>query len=273
MAAPPLGPNCETCGKEHEDGEDCEFVEVSEEDIKPQRFVGSSYQACNYAFCRTRGRHAIKVCPELNHRCERCLFRSHSKISNRCNQVQANLATFEAAAMHGYITKNRMRNWGAANGFFPVIRLAQRHHIAAHGGYARLVSLSLDDAEELVDKADKTHNRWVGAEPLSTQYAVEETFTRTKFNKELSEAYKHHYALGNQYAARLRVPPQQVGKAQTKDIAATGRLLRDHVYNQPPIELRHLTLGKSCTRCGRENKGNCAIGTAVLSGCSSGCSH
>jgi hypothetical protein len=63
MAAPPLGPNCETCGKEQEDGKNCEFVEISEEDIiKPQRFVGSSYQACNYPFCVTRGRHTIKVC-------------------------------------------------------------------------------------------------------------------------------------------------------------------------------------------------------------------
>ncbi len=124
-----------------------------------------------------------------------------------------------------------------------------------------------------MDEADKTHDRWVGAEPISTQYAVEETFTRTKFNKELSGAYKHHYALGNQYAARLRVPPQQVGKAQRKDIAATGRLLRDHVYDQPPIKLRLLTIGNSCTRCGRENEGSCAIGAAIPSGCASGCSH
>jgi hypothetical protein len=143
-----------------------------------------------------------------------------------------------------------MRNWGAANGFFPVIRLAQLHHIAAHGGYARLVSLSREDAEEFVDEADMAHDRWVGADPLSTQYAAEETFTRTRFNKELSGAYKHHYASGNPYLARLRVPHQQVGKAQTKDIVATGRILRDHVYNQPPIELCRPNLGK---RCGREH--------------------
>jgi hypothetical protein len=107
---------------------------ISEDDIKPQRFVGSLYQACNYPLFATRGSHAVKVCPELNHRCKRCLFRGHSRQSNRCNQIQANLATFEAAAMHGFVTKNRMRNWGAANGFFTVIRLAQLHHIAAHGG-------------------------------------------------------------------------------------------------------------------------------------------
>jgi hypothetical protein len=161
---------------------------------------------------------------------------------------------FEAAAMHGFVTKNRMRNWGAANRFFPVIRLSQLHHIAAHGGYARLVSLSLNDAEEFVDETDKTHDRWVGVEPLCTQYAVEETFTRTRFNKELSGAYKHHYASGNPYMARLRVPPQQVRKAQTKDIAATGRI------NQLPIKLRRPNLGKSCTKCEENTKATAPSG-------------
>jgi hypothetical protein len=137
MAAPPLGLNCGTCRKEH-DKDDCKFVTIPEGNIRPQgTFVGSAFQACNYPFCAARGRHTIKVCPELNHRCERCLFRGHSKESERCHQVQPNLATFEAAAMHGFVTKYSMRNWGAANGFFPVIRLAQLHHVAAHGGYAR----------------------------------------------------------------------------------------------------------------------------------------
>jgi hypothetical protein len=131
--------------------------------------------------------------------------------------------------MHGLVTTNRMRDWGAANGFFPIIRLTQLHHVAAHGGYAILISLSLEGAREFVDEADRAHDRWVGAEPLSTQYAAEQAFMRTRFNKELSKAYKLHYASGNPYSARLRVPPQQVGKAQTKDIVATGRRLRDHV--------------------------------------------
>jgi hypothetical protein len=74
-----------------------------------------------------------------------------------------------------------------------------------------------------VDEADKAHDSWVGAEPLSTQYAAEQTFTTTRFNKELSGAYKHHYPLGNPYSARLRVPPQQVGKAQTTDIVANRK--------------------------------------------------
>jgi hypothetical protein len=35
-------------------------------------------------------------------------------------------------------------------------------------------------------------------------------------------------------------------------------------------ELRLLTLGTSCTRCGREHDGSCAIGATISSGCSSG---
>jgi hypothetical protein len=37
-------------------------------------------------------------------------LRGHSKESGQCHQVQANLATFKAAAMHGFLTKNRMRS-------------------------------------------------------------------------------------------------------------------------------------------------------------------
>jgi hypothetical protein len=74
MVAPPLGLSCGTWGKEH-DKEDCEFVTIPESNIKPQgTFEGCAFQACNYPFCAARGRHAIKVCPKLNHRCERCLF-------------------------------------------------------------------------------------------------------------------------------------------------------------------------------------------------------
>jgi endogenous inhibitor of DNA gyrase (YacG/DUF329 family) len=63
MAAPPLGTNCGTCGKEH-DKDNSEFVTIPEGNIRPQgTFVGSSYQACNYPFCAARGCHTIKVCP------------------------------------------------------------------------------------------------------------------------------------------------------------------------------------------------------------------
>jgi hypothetical protein len=89
-----------------------------------------------------------------------------------------------------------------ANGFFPVIRLAQLQHISAHGGYARLLTLEADEARELVGQGDALHDKWVGSEPLNTQYAKEEAFAHTRYNKDLSEAYKHHYAGGN----RMKMP-------------------------------------------------------------------
>jgi hypothetical protein len=42
--------------------------------------------------------------------------------------VAANLAIFETSARHGYVTSNRTRDFGAANGYYPIIRLAQLHH-------------------------------------------------------------------------------------------------------------------------------------------------
>jgi hypothetical protein len=81
MAAPPPGPNCGTCGKEH----NCEFVTIPEGNIRPQgTYVGSSYQACKYAI----------------------------RESERCHQIQPNLATFEAAAMHGFVTKKQNEKLG-----------------------------------------------------------------------------------------------------------------------------------------------------------------
>jgi hypothetical protein len=132
----------------------------------------------------------------------------------------------------GYVSANRMRDWGSTNGFFPVIRLSQLYHVSAHGGYARLVSLSQANTQRLVVEGDEDHDRWVGAEPLLTQWAREQAYVRTRYNKDLREAYVHHYAADVPYRARLRVPPQKVGKEQAKDIAKTGRNLRDYVYHQ-----------------------------------------
>jgi hypothetical protein len=100
-----------------------------------------------------------------------------------------------------------------------VIRLAQLQHILAHGSYDRLLRLEAAEARELVAQGDALHNKWVGSKPLNTQYATEEAFARTRYKKDLSEAYKHHYAGGNPYSARLRVTPQNVGKEQGKSHA------------------------------------------------------
>jgi hypothetical protein len=120
-------------------------------------------------------------------------------------------------------------HWGSANGFFPVVRLSQLHHVSANAGYARLLTLSMADAPKLIKEGDTAHDRWVGAKPLSTQYATERAFFNTRYNKELGQAYEHHYAAGNAYSARLRVAPQKVGAEQGKSLAKVGRTLRDSV--------------------------------------------
>jgi hypothetical protein len=86
------------------------------------------------------------------------------------------LEIFENSANHGYVTSNRNQDWGASNGLYPVIRLAQLHHIAINGGYERLLSLNEHDGRELVGDADNQHNCWVGAEPWATQVIVENAF-------------------------------------------------------------------------------------------------
>jgi hypothetical protein len=78
-----------------------------------------AYKGCNYLFCDARGKHSHKVCPTLNYRCGTCLFRGHRADTGRCSKVSANLALFEACANHGYVTANRTRDWGSANGSFP----------------------------------------------------------------------------------------------------------------------------------------------------------
>jgi hypothetical protein len=144
------------------------------------------------------------------------------------------LALFEACANHGYVTANHTRDWGSTNGLFPVVRLSQLHHISANGGYARLLTLSMADAREFIKEGDTAHDRWVGAKPLSTQYATERAFFNTRYNKELGQAYEHHYPSGNAYSAQLRVALQRVGAEQEKLLAKIGRTLRDSVNNEPP---------------------------------------
>jgi hypothetical protein len=94
--------------------------------------------------------------------------------------------------------------------------------------------LSMAHAQEFIKEGDIEHNRWVGAEPLSTQYATETAFFNTRYNKELVQAYEHHCAAGNAYSAGIRMPPQRVGAEQGKSLAKVGRTLRDSVYDEPP---------------------------------------
>jgi hypothetical protein len=121
---------------------------------------------------------------------------------------------FETSARHGYVTSNRTRDFGAANGYYPVIRLAQLHHVSALGGYARMLTLHLKEVKHFIDEADAPHDRWVGAEPFNTQIIVEEAFAKTNNIQEYSEAAQQYYRQGNEYLPRARKPPQRVGEAQ-----------------------------------------------------------
>jgi hypothetical protein len=260
MAAPPLGKRCRTCGKIH-GREVCAFQGIN-------RKPGDSLAGCNYAFCDDKGKHARKVCPTLNHRCSSCLYRSHRAESKRCGQFDANLATFEYQAGLGS-SKRILASYPPST--------TASHRSAAHGGYARLLTLDRNNARKLLKEGDNLHDTWVGAEPLSTQIATEEAFSKTRYNKDLSEAYAHHYAAGIERTSRLRRPPQRVGQAKGQRIAAVGGNLQNCLYKRVNTEqikqrkpnlLRRPTQGKSCPRCGREHDGDCAIGIATLSGCS-----
>jgi hypothetical protein len=72
------------------------------------------------------------------------------------------------------------------------VRLSQLLHISANGGYAMLLTWTMAEAQEFIKEGDTAQDRWVGAEPLSTQYATERAFFNTRYNKELGQAYEHH---------------------------------------------------------------------------------
>jgi hypothetical protein len=131
--------------------------------------------------------------------------------------VAANLAIFETSARHGYVTSNRTRDFGAANGYYPIIRLAQLHHVSPLGGYSRMLTLHPNEVKHFIDKADAQHDCWVGAEPFNTQIIVEEAFAKTKSIQGYGEAVKQYYKQGNKYLPRARKPPQRVGESQSKD--------------------------------------------------------
>jgi hypothetical protein len=145
------------------------------------------------------------------------------------------------------------------------------------------VDYNLDNLDALViDEDEEKHEEEESWEECNTQTTTvtDNDQIRTSrwggdWNEEDEEQIRkiNQYAMESQCTAGPRVQPQQVGEEQRKEVAATGSILRDHVYDRPPVELCLLTLGNSCTRCGREHDGSCAIGAAILSGCSSGCSH
>jgi hypothetical protein len=83
-------------------------------------------------------------------------------------------------------------------------------------------------------EGDNLNDTWVGAEPLSTQFLTEEAFSKTRYNKDLSEAYAHHYAAGIEHTSRLRRPSQREGQAQGRRITAVGETCRTAFTNGSP---------------------------------------
>jgi hypothetical protein len=87
-----------------------------------------------------------------------------------------------------------------------------------HGGYARWLSLSLEEVKTLVGQGSALHERWVGAEPLSTQFIVEKAFQNSRSIKAYGEHAKHSYQTGNHYVPRQRTAPQKVGTNRASHI-------------------------------------------------------
>ena len=137
------------------------------------------------------------------------------------------MAVFEAAAELGYVTCNRLRVWGSANGFFPVLTVAQLMYVSCHGGYKRLLTLSPDDAEQILEEATTAHNKWIGAEPALTQAAAEAAFINTKSAKDQSDNARVLYAAGRPHVPRPRDDPQQEGEAESRRIAVAGKRIKD----------------------------------------------
>jgi hypothetical protein len=199
MAAPPFGHWCATCGGEHGPGNQC---------VLGQREDPNRFEPGQYAFCTTRGTHALKVCMVLNNRCTRCLYRGHQR-NGRCNWVKANLEIFENLAKHGFVTGNRNRDWGASNGFYPIIRLSQLHHVAMNVRYARLLSLNGHKRARARWRSNNQHVCWVGAEPWATQTIVKNVFIQARANKAHSAVQKQDYIRGTQHrVARIRILPK-----------------------------------------------------------------
>jgi hypothetical protein len=95
--------------------------------------------------------------------------------------------------------------------------------------YTFALSLSLEEAKTLVGQGSALHERWVGAEPLSTQFIVEKAFQNSRSIKAYGEHAKHSYQTGKQNVPRQRTAPEKVGAKQSKPHVVVGRRLK-HVY-------------------------------------------
>jgi hypothetical protein len=172
----------------------------------------------------------------LNNRCTRCLYRGHQK-NGRCAWVGADLEIFENLAKHGYVTGNRNRDWGASNGFYPIIRLLQLHHVAMNGGYAKLLSLNKHDGHELVGDAENQHVCWVSAELWATQIIMENAFTQARTHAAHRPVQKQDYMAGTQHrAARIRTLPKRETLAETERLAKVCNKLQTNILDRVELQ-------------------------------------
>jgi hypothetical protein len=112
------------------------------------------------------------------------MCRGHAEEDNVCKDVDLNLALFEDSARLGWVTRNRFRQEGCASGFYPILTLPQVRYVDNMGGYSRLLSMLIPDAQQLVTEGIKHHKKWVGTEPYYTQAAVRKGFLMATYDAE-----------------------------------------------------------------------------------------
>ena len=65
-----------------------------------------------------------------------------------CHQVGDNFHLFSEAQPVGWLTRHSHREWGAGNGFFPILTLSLLKSVTAAGGYGLLVKYAQTDIEQ-----------------------------------------------------------------------------------------------------------------------------
>jgi hypothetical protein len=122
---------------------------------------------CSYIYCASQPMNVRRYCPRINLQCFHCLCRGRAEVDNVCLDVDVNLTLFEDTAKIGWVTSNRFRQEGSASGFFPVLTLLQVRHAENMGGYSRLLTMLILEAQKLATEGIELHQKWVGAEPIS----------------------------------------------------------------------------------------------------------
>ena len=65
-----------------------------------------------------------------------------------CHLVGENFHLFTEAQAVGWLTRHSHREWGAGNGFFPIVTLSLLKSVTAMGGYGLLVKYAKNDIEQ-----------------------------------------------------------------------------------------------------------------------------